>query len=100
MTGLFLKDEATPTGTCAVLVTPDGERTLIANLSAANNYKLASPAPRPPQPTGGALLTLAEQGAAPFSPVWLGSCRHDQSTPRVRLPAPANRLASQARGSE
>lgn len=40
VTGLFLKDEATPTGTCAVLVTPDGERTLIANLSAANNYKL------------------------------------------------------------
>lgn len=28
-----------PTGTCAVLVTPDGERSLIANLAAANHFK-------------------------------------------------------------
>ena len=29
-----------PTGTCAVLVTPDGERSLIANLAAANHFKV------------------------------------------------------------
>jgi len=34
----YMKDETTPTGTCAVLV-KDGERSLIANLSAANNFK-------------------------------------------------------------
>jgi sugar/nucleoside kinase (ribokinase family) len=28
-----------PTGTCAVLVTADGERSLIANLAAANHFK-------------------------------------------------------------
>lgn len=28
-----------PTGTCAVLVTPEGERSLIANLAAANEFK-------------------------------------------------------------
>lgn len=35
----YLVDEKTPTGTCAVLV-KDGERSLIANLAAANNYKV------------------------------------------------------------
>jgi len=35
----YYEDEA-PTGTCAVLV-KDGERSLCANLSAANNYKVA-----------------------------------------------------------
>jgi len=44
MTGLgcecrYLKDETTPTGTCAVCVV-DAERSLVANLAAANNYKL------------------------------------------------------------
>ena len=34
----YMKDEATPTGTCAVLV-KSGERSLIANLAAANNFK-------------------------------------------------------------
>jgi len=36
----FKMDESAGTGTCAVLVTPDSERTLIANLSAANNYTM------------------------------------------------------------
>lgn len=34
----YMKDDTTPTGTCAVLV-KDGERSLIANLAAANNFK-------------------------------------------------------------
>jgi len=34
----YMKDAGTPTGTCAVLV-KDGERSLIANLAAANNFK-------------------------------------------------------------
>lgn len=34
----YMKDESTPTGTCAVLVR-DGERTLVTNLAAANNFK-------------------------------------------------------------
>eukprot|EP01118_Nematostelium_gracile_P007622 TRINITY_DN248_c1_g1_i1.p1 TRINITY_DN248_c1_g1~~TRINITY_DN248_c1_g1_i1.p1 ORF type:complete len:343 (-),score=116.35 TRINITY_DN248_c1_g1_i1:50-1078(-) len=34
----YLVDENTPTGTCAVLIR-DKERSLVANLSAANNYK-------------------------------------------------------------
>lgn len=34
----YMKDESTPTGTCAVLV-KDGERSLCANLAAANNFK-------------------------------------------------------------
>lgn len=34
----YMKDNTTPTGTCAVLV-KDGERSLIANLAAANNFK-------------------------------------------------------------
>lgn len=34
----YMKDETTPTGTCAVLV-KDGDRSLIANLAAANNFK-------------------------------------------------------------
>lgn len=34
----YLKDETTPTGTCAALI-KDGERALIANLAAANNFK-------------------------------------------------------------
>ena len=36
----YMVDEATPTGTCAVCV-KDGERSLITNLGAANNYKIA-----------------------------------------------------------
>merc|ERR1712127_1154394 len=35
----YLQDESTATGTCAVLVL-DSERSLVANLSAANNYKV------------------------------------------------------------
>jgi len=34
----YMKDEETPTGTCACLI-KDGERALIANLAAANNFK-------------------------------------------------------------
>jgi len=34
----YMEDEETPTGTCAVLVC-EGERSLIANLAAANNFK-------------------------------------------------------------
>jgi adenosine kinase len=34
----YMKDEATPTGTCAALV-KDGERALVTNLDAANNFK-------------------------------------------------------------
>lgn len=34
----YMKDESTATGSCAVLV-KDGERSLIANLAAANNFK-------------------------------------------------------------
>jgi len=34
----YLIDEATPTGTCAVLITGN-DRSLVANISAANNYK-------------------------------------------------------------
>lgn len=34
----YMKDQVTPTGTCAVLV-KDGERSLIANLGAANSFK-------------------------------------------------------------
>lgn len=33
-------DEATPTGTCAACIVGDGERSLVANLAAANNYKI------------------------------------------------------------
>lgn len=35
---LYMEDESTPTGTCAVLIT-NKERSLVANLAAANNYK-------------------------------------------------------------
>eukprot|EP00567_Pseudictyota_dubia_P017120 CAMPEP_0197437674 /NCGR_PEP_ID=MMETSP1175-20131217/4861_1 /TAXON_ID=1003142 /ORGANISM="Triceratium dubium, Strain CCMP147" /LENGTH=347 /DNA_ID=CAMNT_0042967251 /DNA_START=18 /DNA_END=1061 /DNA_ORIENTATION=- len=34
----YMKDDAAPTGTCAVLV-KGGERSLVANLAAANNFK-------------------------------------------------------------
>jgi len=34
----YMKDEATPTGTCAALI-KDGERALVTNLDAANNFK-------------------------------------------------------------
>lgn len=35
-------DEATPTGTCAVCVL-EKDRSLVANLGAANNYKVRFP---------------------------------------------------------
>eukprot|EP01083_Nonionella_stella_P070802 189640_1 len=35
----FMKDDTTPTGTCAVCIT-DKERSLVANLAAANNFKI------------------------------------------------------------
>lgn len=35
----YLTDQAAPTGTCAVCI-KGGERTLVANLGAANNYKV------------------------------------------------------------
>ncbi len=34
----YMVDEATPTGTCAACIL-GGERSLVANLAAANNYK-------------------------------------------------------------
>lgn len=34
-------DEATPTGTCAVCIV-DKERSLVANLAAANNFKVST----------------------------------------------------------
>lgn len=34
----YMKDETAPTGTCAALI-KDGERALVANLAAANNFK-------------------------------------------------------------
>jgi len=34
----YMKDTTTPTGTCAALI-KDGERSLVANLAAANNFK-------------------------------------------------------------
>lgn len=34
----YMKDETTPTGTCAALI-KDGERALVTNLDAANNFK-------------------------------------------------------------
>lgn len=33
-------DPDTATGTCAVCVSKDGSRSLVANLAAANNYKV------------------------------------------------------------
>lgn len=39
VTPIYLKDEKTPTGTCAVLIN-GGERSLVANLAAANEYKV------------------------------------------------------------
>jgi adenosine kinase len=39
VTAEYMVDEATPTGKCACLITPDGERCLITDLQAANNYK-------------------------------------------------------------
>jgi adenosine kinase len=38
--GLYMIDAETATGTCAVLVTAEGERSLITDLKAANNYKI------------------------------------------------------------
>ena len=35
----FMNDPTTPTGTCGVCIV-GGERTLVANLAAANNYKV------------------------------------------------------------
>jgi adenosine kinase len=40
VTTMYLKDPAVPTGTCAVLI-HEAERSLVANLGAANHYKLA-----------------------------------------------------------
>ena len=37
----YMTTEEAATGTCAVLVTADGERSLIANLAAANLFKVA-----------------------------------------------------------
>lgn len=34
-------DPETPTGTCGVCVSKDGSRSLVANLAAANNYKVS-----------------------------------------------------------
>ncbi len=35
----YMVDKETPTGTCATCIM-DGERSLVANLAAANNYKV------------------------------------------------------------
>ncbi len=37
----YMVDAATPTGTCAACIV-GGERSLVANLAAANNYKASS----------------------------------------------------------
>jgi adenosine kinase len=37
---VYLEDAEQPTGTCAVLVTGHGQRSLVANLAAANHYKI------------------------------------------------------------
>lgn len=36
----YMVDPDTATGTCAVCVSKDGSRSLVANLAAANNYKV------------------------------------------------------------
>lgn len=36
----YMIDADTATGTCAVCVSKDGSRSLVANLAAANNYKV------------------------------------------------------------
>lgn len=36
----YMVDPETATGTCAVCVSKDGSRSLVANLAAANNYKV------------------------------------------------------------
>ena len=41
----YMVDQHTATGTCAVCVSKDGSRSLVANLAAANNYKVSSPTP-------------------------------------------------------
>ena len=38
----YMVDPDTATGTCAVCVSKDGSRSLVANLAAANNYKARS----------------------------------------------------------
>lgn len=43
MQAVYQIDETTETGTCATAI-KDNERSLVANLAAANNYKVASPA--------------------------------------------------------
>lgn len=44
---VYLEDESTPTGTCATAIM-NNERSLVANLAAANNYKARSqPAMKP-----------------------------------------------------
>ena len=35
----YMHSDANPTGTCAVLVTPDSERSLVANIGAANDFE-------------------------------------------------------------
>lgn len=40
MQARYQVDESAPTGTCGVCV-KDGERSLVANLGAANNYKVS-----------------------------------------------------------
>ena len=37
---LYLEDESAPTGTCATAIM-NNERSLVANLAAANNYKVS-----------------------------------------------------------
>ena len=39
---LYQIDESTETGTCATAI-KDNDRSLVANLAAANNYKVSSP---------------------------------------------------------
>ena len=39
--GCFYTQSEQPTGTCAALVSGNGHRSLVANLAAANTYKLA-----------------------------------------------------------
>lgn len=70
----YMVDAATPTGTCAVCVV-DSDRSLVANLAAANNYKVRRPEnyrrrqPESPRNSlaGGSIVSCPKQtGAASY----------------------------------
>ena len=74
----YMVDPDTATGTCAVCVSKDGSRSLVANLAAANNYKV-----RGTYPLQSASHTMFAQPcyclAACAVPCWLAvTCYQDQ----------------------